>query len=64
LVSHIEGGTQAEGVRERVLRKISGTEANLVTGEMRRILNEQLCNKSGEDYITSSSMICTHQISK
>jgi hypothetical protein len=44
------------------MRKIFGTKANLVTGEL-RILNEELCNRSGEDYITSSSIICTHQVS-
>jgi hypothetical protein len=63
MVSHTEGGTQTEGVRERVLRKIAGTMANLVTGELRRILNEELYNRGGEDYITDSSMICTHKIS-
>jgi len=39
------GGTRAEGVRGWVLRKISGTEANLVTGELIRIINEELCNR-------------------
>ena len=37
-----EGGTKAEGVRERVLRGISGSKRDEVTGEWREIHIEEL----------------------
>jgi hypothetical protein len=50
LVYHIEGGTEAEGLEKRVLRKIFGPEKERLQG-------------SGEDYITRSFMKYTsHQI--
>jgi hypothetical protein len=43
LVSHAEGGTKAEGVENRVLR-IFGPNRDEVTGEWRRLHNEELNN--------------------
>jgi hypothetical protein len=42
LVAHIEGGTQAEGFENRVLRKILGSERDEETGKWRRLHNEEL----------------------
>jgi hypothetical protein len=42
LVTHIEGKTQAEGVREKVLRKVCVPERDEVTGEWRRLHNKEL----------------------
>jgi hypothetical protein len=41
-LSYIEGGTQAEVVREFALRKISGPMGDEATGEWRRLHNEEL----------------------
>jgi len=40
LVAHIEGETQAEGVRDRALRRIFGPKWDEVTGECRKLHNE------------------------
>jgi hypothetical protein len=42
LVSDIKGGTQTEGVWERVLRRIFGRRRDEVTGEWRKLHNEEL----------------------
>jgi len=43
LVADIEGGTQAEGVfKNGVLRKIIGPRRDEVTGEWRKLHNEEL----------------------
>jgi hypothetical protein len=48
LVCHTEGGTQDEGVENRVLRKIFGPKRDEVTGDWRRLRNEELQNKKSE----------------
>ena len=40
--AHTEGRTQAEGVRERVLREIFGAVRVEVTGDWRRLHSEEL----------------------
>jgi hypothetical protein len=40
LVYHIEGGTEAEGLEKRVLRKILGPKRDKITGEWRRLHKE------------------------
>jgi len=42
LVAHIEGGTQAEGVESRVLKRILGPKRKEITGEWRKLYNEEL----------------------
>jgi hypothetical protein len=42
LVSHTEGGTKTEGVGNRVLRRIFGPKRDEMTGEWRRLCNEEL----------------------
>ena len=42
MVSDNEGTAQAEGVRDQVLRKRSGTDRKRVAGDWRRLHNEQL----------------------
>jgi len=42
LVSIIEGGTEAEAFEGRVLRNIFGPKRDKVTGEQRRLHNEEL----------------------
>jgi hypothetical protein len=42
LVSHIEVGTQPEGVENRVLRRKFGPKRDEVTGEWRKLNNEEL----------------------
>jgi hypothetical protein len=42
LVTEIEGGTYAEGVKNRVLSKIFGPKRDEVTGEWRKRHNEEL----------------------
>jgi hypothetical protein len=42
LVADIEGGTQDEGVENRVLRRIFGHRRDEVTGEWRKLHNEEL----------------------
>ena len=42
LVADIEGGKEAEGVWEQVLRRIFGPRKDEVTGELRRLHNEEL----------------------
>ena len=42
MVADIEGGTQAEGVENRVLRRIFGPRRDEVTGEWRQLHNEEL----------------------
>jgi len=42
LVYHNEGGTEAEGLEERMLRKILGPKRDKVTGELRRLHKKEL----------------------
>ena len=42
LVADIEGGTWAEGFENRVLRSVFGPKRDEVTGEWRKIHNEEL----------------------
>jgi len=42
LVYLIEGGTEVEGLEKRVLREIFGPKRDKVTGEWRRLHNEEL----------------------
>ena len=42
MVAHIEGGTQAEGVESRVLKRILGPKRKEITGEWRKLYNEEL----------------------
>ena len=42
MAADIEGGTQAEGDRDRVLRRIFGPRSDEVTGEWRKLHNEEL----------------------
>ena len=42
MVDHIEGGTQAEGVKNRVLRGILRPKRDEVTGEWRKLNKEEL----------------------
>jgi hypothetical protein len=42
LVSHTEGGTKTEVFENRVLRRIFGPKRDEVTGEWRRLHNEEL----------------------
>jgi len=42
LVAHIEGGTQAEGVENRVLRRIFESKRDEVAEEWRKLHNEEL----------------------
>jgi hypothetical protein len=42
LVCHIEGGTEAEGLEKRVLRKIFGPKGDKFTWEWKRLHNEEL----------------------
>jgi len=42
LVSHNEGETWVEGFENRLLRKTVGHKRDAVTGEWRRLLNEEL----------------------
>ena len=42
MVAYIEGGTKAEGIGERVLRRIFGPKRDEVTGEWRKLHNEEL----------------------
>jgi hypothetical protein len=42
LVAHIEGGTKVEGVRNWVLRRMFGYRRDGVTGDWRKLRNEQL----------------------
>jgi hypothetical protein len=42
LVSDIKGGTQTECVKNRVLRRIFGPKRDEVTGEWRKLHNEEL----------------------
>jgi hypothetical protein len=50
LVDDIEGGTQAEVVENRVLRRISGPRRDEVTGEWRKLhngeYNDMYCSPS------------------
>jgi hypothetical protein len=39
---HIEGGTEAESVEKRVLRNIFGRKRDKLTGEWRRLHNDEL----------------------
>ena len=42
MVYHIEGGTKAEGLDNRMLRKIFGPKRDEVRGEWRKLHNEEL----------------------
>jgi hypothetical protein len=42
LVCHIEGGTEAEGLEKRVVRKIFGPKEDKVAWEWRRLPNDEL----------------------
>ena len=42
MLADIEGGTQAEGFENRVLRRIFGPRRDEVTGEWRKLHNEEL----------------------
>jgi hypothetical protein len=42
LVAHIEGGLRLKVFENRVLRRILGPKTNEVTGEWRKLLNEEL----------------------
>jgi uncharacterized protein (UPF0335 family) len=42
LISDINGGTQSEGFENRVLRRIFGLKRDEVTGEGRKLHNEEL----------------------
>jgi hypothetical protein len=42
LVAHIEGGTQAEGIENRVLRRVFGPKRDEVAGERRKLHNKEL----------------------
>jgi hypothetical protein len=42
LVTHIDRGIEAEGVMNRVLRRIFGPKRVEITGEWKRLNNEQL----------------------
>jgi hypothetical protein len=42
LAPHIKGGTQSEGVEKKVLRKVFGLKRDEVTGDWRRLHNEEL----------------------
>jgi hypothetical protein len=42
LISHTKGGTYAESDENRVLRRIFGLKRDKVTGEWRRLHNEEL----------------------
>ena len=42
MVAHIEGGTQAEGVENSVLKRILGPKRKEVTREWRKLHNEEL----------------------
>jgi len=42
LVAHIEGGTQAEGNENWVLRRIFGHKRDEVAGELRKLHNKEL----------------------
>jgi len=44
LVSHIEGGTKAEGVRKWHAGEILGHKRDEVAGEFRRLHNVELCD--------------------
>jgi hypothetical protein len=44
LVSDIKGGTQTEGVENRVLRRIFGPKKDEVTGDWRKLHNEEFHN--------------------
>jgi len=52
LVAHIEGGTQAEVFENRVLRRIFGPRRIDVTGEWRKLHNEEL-----NDIYSSSNIV-------
>ena len=42
MVTHIEAGKEAEGFENRVLRRIFGPKRDEVTGEWRKLHNEEL----------------------
>jgi hypothetical protein len=42
LVSHTEGGTKAEGVREQAVEGVFGPKTDEVTGKWRRLHKEEL----------------------
>ena len=42
LAAHIEGGTKVEGFENRVLGRIFGPKRDEVTGEWRKLHNEEL----------------------
>jgi hypothetical protein len=42
LVAHTEGGTYAEGVENRVMRRVFGPKRDEVTGEWRKRHTEEL----------------------
>jgi hypothetical protein len=44
LVSHVQGRAQTEGVENRVLNRIFGPKRNEVTGEWRKLHDEELHN--------------------
>jgi hypothetical protein len=44
ILCHVEGRIQAEGVPDRVLRGISGSEREEVTGDWRKLHSEELHN--------------------
>jgi hypothetical protein len=52
LVSDIKGGTYTEGVENRMLRRIFGPKRDEVTGEWRKLHNEEL-----RDLYSSSRII-------
>ena len=52
MVAHIEGGTQAEVFENRVLRRIFGPRRIDVTGEWRKLHNEEL-----NDIYSSSNIV-------
>ena len=52
MVAHIEGETQAEGVENRVLKRILGPKRKGVTGEWRKLHNEEL-----SDVYSSSNIV-------
>jgi len=52
LVAHIEGGTQAVGFENRVLRRIFGPKRDEVTREWRKLHNEEL-----NDFYSSPNIV-------
>jgi len=42
LVAHIKGGTRLRALENRVLRRIMGSKRDEVTGEWRKLHNEEL----------------------